>query len=493
MHQVTYTPYSMLIALILIPLLGAGLLGLLSGTTRLELQRIKQVALIITVIEAALSVSLVIGFDLSVPGYQYVSSWSDASFLNLSLGVDGISLLFVLLTTLLTPVCLLASWRNVTMGVKAYFQSLLVIEALLVAVFVVLDLLLFYVCFEAVLVPLFLLVGVWGGSPTRTRSALLLFLYTLTGSLFMLLAILQVRVQVGTTDFDAVALADIDPQAQRILWLGFWLALMTKTPMVPVHIWLPRAHADAPLAGSMLLAGVVLKLATYGMVRVLLTMLPDASSHFTPLVQVLALISLVYASLATVRQVDIKSLVAYSSVAHMAVVVLGLFSNSLVGIQGALVLSLAHGVVSPALFMLVGGVLYDRYHTRTIRYYRGLVVLMPVFATLFFLATCANMGVPLTGNWLAEVMSLAGAFQRSPVVGLVGASGIVLSACYSIWLWTRLVGGSLSPHLGYGIDMTRREVHVLLPLLVGALWLGIMPNTVLDLLHLPVSHMLSTT
>jgi len=480
----------MLITLILMPILGAGLIGLINVNTREGLQFVKQSALVVTVFTAGLSVYILTVFDLSVPGYQFVANWSDYSFLHLSLGIDGVSLLFVLLTTLLTPICLLASWRNINVSVKAYFQSLLIIEALLIAVFVVLDLLLFYVCFEAVLVPLFLLVGVWGGSPTRTRSALLLFLYTLTGSLFMLLAILEVRVQVGTTDFSAVALADISPDAQKVLWLGFWLALMTKTPMVPLHIWLPRAHADAPLAGSMLLAGVVLKLATYGMVRVLLTMLPDASSHYTPLVQVLALISLVYASLATVRQVDMKSLVAYSSVAHMAVVVLGLFSNTLLGIQGALVLSLAHGVVSPALFMLVGGVLYDRYHTRTIRYYRGLMVLMPVFATLFFLATACNMGVPLSGNWLAEVMSLAGAFQRSPLVGLIGASGIVLSACYSIWLWTRLVGGSLSPHLGYSIDMTRREVHVLLPLVFGAIWLGVQPNTVLDILYLPVSHML---
>jgi len=306
----------MLITLILMPILGAGLIGLINVNTREGLQFVKQSALVVTVFTAGLSVYILTVFDLSVPGYQFVANWSDYSFLHLSLGIDGVSLLFVLLTTLLTPICLLASWRNINVSVKAYFQSLLIIEALLIAVFVVLDLLLFYVCFEAVLVPLFLLVGVWGGSPTRTRSALLLFLYTLTGSLFMLLAILEVRVQVGTTDFSAVALADISPDAQKVLWLGFWLALMTKTPMVPLHIWLPRAHADAPLAGSMLLAGVVLKLATYGMVRVLLTMLPDASSHYTPLVQVLALISLVYASLATVRQVDMKSLVAYSSVAH---------------------------------------------------------------------------------------------------------------------------------------------------------------------------------
>jgi NADH-ubiquinone oxidoreductase chain 4 len=405
-------------------------------------------------------------------------------------GVDGVSLVFVLLTTLLTPICLIASWDNVHTAVKQYSITLLAVETLLVGVFVVLDLLLFYVFFEAVLVPLFLLVGVWGGSPTRARSALLLFLYTLTGSLFMLLAILEIRVQVASTDFVAVTLADISPESQRMLWLGFWIALMTKTPMVPLHIWLPRAHADAPLAGSMLLAGVVLKLATYGFYRVLITMLPDATAYFTPLVQVLAVISLIYASLSTIRQVDLKALVAYSSVAHMAVVVIGLFSNTLLGIQGALLLSLAHGVVSPALFILVGGVLYDRYHTRTIRYYRGLIVFMPLFSVLFFIATSCNMGVPLSGNWLAEVISLSGAFQRSPLAGVLCATGIVFSACYSIWLWTRLVGGSFSPHLGYTIDLTRRELYVLLPLLISAVWLGVQPNIVLELISEPVSSVL---
>lgn len=475
----------MLFTLILVPVIGSAVIGVVHSV-----QRTKQVAVVVTLLEAAVAVSLFLLYDKSTGGYQFVSSWSESAFTHLTVGVDGVSLVFVLLTTLLTPICLLASWDNVTTRVKAYFQVLLAIEALLVGVFVVLDLLLFYVFFEAVLVPLFLLVGVWGGSPTRTRSALLLFLYTLTGSLFMLLAILEVRVQVGSTDYAAVTMADIAPEAQRVLWVGFWIALMTKTPMVPLHIWLPRAHADAPLAGSMMLAGVVLKLATYGFYRVLITMLPDATAYYTPLVQVLALISLIYASLATVRQVDLKALVAYSSVAHMAVVVLGLFSNTLLGIQGALLLSVAHGVVSPALFMLVGGVLYDRYHTRTVRYYRGLVMLMPLFAAMLFIATSCNMGVPLSGNWLAEVMSLAGAFQRSPVAGALGASGIVLSACYSIWMYTRLVGGAFSAHLGYTIDLTRRELHVMLPLLIAAVWLGVQPNTVLELLHEPVSQVL---
>ena len=255
-------------------------------------------------------------------------------------------------------------------------------------------------------------------------------------------------------------------------------------------MWLPRAHADAPLAGSMVLAGTVLKLATYGYLRVLLPILPDASDFYTPLVQTVAVVSLVYSSLATIRQVDFKALVAYSSVSHMAVVVLGIFSNTLIGIQGAVILSLAHGLVSPAMFILVGGVLYDRFHTRAIRYYRGLGQMIPVFAVLFFLATACNMGVPLSLNWVAEFMSLAGTFQRSPLAGALGATSIVLSACYSIWLWARLVGGSYSRHLSYTIDVTRREVMVLMILLVPALVLGIVPGVVVDSLHVAVSALL---
>lgn len=482
----------MLITLVLVPLVAAGLVGFIPSRSEQDILLVKQTALLGSIIEAFVSVHIFLSFDISASGFQIQSGWSESGIVNFSLGVDGISLIFVLLTTILTPICILASFDNIRTNIKSYFVTLLVIEALLVAFFLVLDLLLFYVFFEAVLVPFFMLVGVWGGSASRTRSALLLFLYTLTGSLFILLSILEVRRQLGGTDFTLITLAGLAPDAQYVLWLGFWIALITKAPIVPFHIWLPRAHADAPLAGSILLAGVVLKLATYGIFRILLGILPDASIFFIPLVHVLALVSLVYASLATIRQVDLKALVAYSSVAHMAVVVLGLFSNSIIGLQGALLLALAHGLVSPALFILVGGVLYDRFHTRTVRYYRGLVVLIPIFSSLFFLATASNIGVPLSGNWLAEVISLAGIFQRSPIVGVLGASGILLSACYSIWLWTRLVGGSMSPHLGYTVDITRREFHILLPLLVGTLWLGIFPNVVLDLIQVPVTEILTS-
>jgi NADH-ubiquinone oxidoreductase chain 4 len=351
---------------------------------------------------------------------------------------------------------------------------------------------LFYIFFESVLIPLFLIVGIWGGSDTRIRAAFLLFLYTLAGSLFMLLAIMVIYYNVGSTDFTMISLSDISLDSQKLLWLAFFLSFAVKTPLVPFHMWLPRAHAEAPLAGSILLAGLILKLATYGYLRVLINFMPDATSYFSPLVQTIAVVTLIYSSLATVRQVDFKALVAYSSIGHMAVVVLGLFSNTIIGIEGAIALSIAHGVISPAMFILVGGVLYDRFHTRVIRYYRGVTVYMPVFSALFFVTTAFNMAVPLSLNWIGEFMSLAGTFQRSPIVGLLGASSIILSAAYSIYLYNRISYGAYSRYLSYTTDISRREFMLMLPLLLVAVIFGIMPNIILADLHVAVSGLLYT-
>lgn len=483
----------MLTTLLLTPLLGAIILLPINDENASGRAQIKRASLIISIVAFAISMVLWSMYDASTPEYQFVQSYTTLGFCHFHVGIDGLSLYYVILTTLLMPICLLASWENIRYRLKAYFVALLVVETLLLTVFTVLDLLLFYVFFEAALVPLFLIVGIWGGSSTRVRAALLLFLYTLAGSLFMLLAIVVIAGHVGTTDFTLVTLTDFTSQGQRLLWLGFFVAFAVKTPLVPFHMWLPRAHAEAPLAGSILLAGVVLKLSSYGILRILLTILPDATHYFTPLVQTIAIVTLVYSSLATVRQVDFKALVAYSSIAHMAVVILGLFSNTLIGIEGGYVLSLAHGLVSPALFMLVGGVLYDRFHTRIVRYYRGLVVYMPVFASLFFIAACANIAVPLSLNWASEFMALAGAFQRSPIVGVLGASGIVLSACYTIWLWSRMVGGAWSPYLTYTVDVTRREFMVLFPLLALTIVLGIVPTVILGDIHIVITSLLYTS
>lgn len=478
--------------MVCLPLAGAVMAMLMPSDTELGVTRIKLMCLATSLLTLLVAVVAWVCFDDGHVGYQYVCLAS-AGFAHVHLGIDSVALYFILLTTVLTPICLLASWHNVAHRVHLYFALQLIVAAILTSVFVMLDMLLFYVAFETVLMPLFVIVGMWGGSPTRVRSALLLFLYTLAGSLFMLLSIMAMYAHTGTTDMTVLANIDIAPEVQRVLWLGFAVALAVKTPLVPFHVWLPRAHADAPLAGSMVLAGTVLKLATYGIIRVMLPILPDACAYYAPLVSTLAVVSLVYSSLATLRQVDLKALVAYSSVAHMAVVVLGLFSNTTVGIEGAVMLSLAHGFVSPALFMIVGGVLYDRFHTRAIRYYRGLAVYMPVMSSVYFVMTLANMGTPLTLNWAGEFMALAGVFVASPVTGAAAALGILLSSCYSIWLWGRMVAGAYSTHLTYTTDINRRELSILMPLTLLTLVFGVVPSVLLSSLHGAVTGLLYIT
>ena len=308
----------------------------------------------------------------------------------------------------------------------------------------------------------------------------------------MLLAIMVIYQNIGSTDFAMISLSEISLESQKILFLAFFLAFAVKTPLWPMHGWLFRAHAEAPLAGSILLAAVILKLATYGFLRVLLPFFPDATNFFMPAVQTICIITLVYSSLVTIRQTDLKALVAYSSVAHMAVVLLGIFSNTQQGIEGAIILSLAHGFVSPALFICVGGVLYSRYHTRIIKYYRGMVLTMPVFTIMFLLFSLFNAAAPLSANFIGEFLALTGVFQRSPIVGILGASGIVLSACYSIWMFNRVSYGAWSPYLKPTTDLNRREYMLLLPLLICTVVFGIFPNIILDSLHLTVSNLLYT-
>jgi NADH-ubiquinone oxidoreductase chain 4 len=473
----------MLAILLIIPIIGS--LVLLPITNN---KTIKQTGLFFSGINFILSIVLWRIFDSSSTSYQFVQEFNSLSFCHLNLGVDGISLYFVLLTTFITPICILSNWDNIKYGIKYFIIRFLLIETLLIRVFVVLDLMLFYIFFESVLVPMFLVVGIWGGSVTRVRASYLLFLYTLAGSLFMLLSIIVIYYNVGTTDFILVSLSNI--RDQKILWLGFFLSFRVKTPLLPLHICLPRAHAEAPLRGSILLAGLFLKLRCYGFLRILIGFMPDATAYFSPLAQTVAIITIIYSSLATIRQTDFKRLVAYSSIGHIGIVTLGLFSNTIVGIEGAILLAIAHGFVSPRLFILVGGVLYDKFHTRIIKYYRGLTVYMPIFSLLFFLFTCFNIGVPLSLNWLGERLSLAGTFQHSPIIGVLGRSSIILSACYAIFLFNRMRFGTYSNYLSFTSDISRREFILLLPLLILTVLFGIMPNIILNDLHVSVSNLI---
>ena len=480
----------MLTSLILIPIIGSLLILLIQENTDQGKKEMKQIALITSLINFFVSLFIWYQFDSNTTQYQFVSEFNQLKFCHLNFGVDGISIYFVLLTTFVTPIALLSNYTNINKNLKIFLISFLLLESLQICAFVSLDLLLFYVFFESVLPILFIVIIIFGHGNDRFRSAFLLFLYTLAGSLPMLLSILVIYSYIGSTDFQLISLYEISLDSQKLLWLGFFIAFAVKTPLYPFIIWLPKAHADSPLAGSIILAATILKLATYGYMRVLINFLPDATNYFSPLVQTVAVIAIIYASLSTIIQQDTKRLIAYSSIAHMGVVVLGLFSNTIQGIEGGILLALAHGFVSPALFICVGGIIYDRTGTRVINYIRGLVTYMPVFTILFFMFTLANTGIPLSLNFLGEQLSLIGIWQQNPIIAALGATGIVLSACYSLFLYNRLSYGNLSPLLTPVKDLNRREYYLLISLLIPTFILGIFPDVILNSLHISVSALI---
>jgi NADH-ubiquinone oxidoreductase chain 4 len=480
----------MLTLLILVPIIGSFILIPINENSTQSRTQMKQIAITTSLINLIISIFLWLNFDSSSTYYQFVTEFNQLSFFDLHLGVDGISLYFVLLTTFLTPIAILSNYKNINHNLKYFLISFLLLETLQILTFVSLDLLLFYIFFESVLPILFIIIIIYGSGKNKTRSALLLFLYTLLGSLPMLLSILSIQSIVGSTDFLLISLLDINLDTQKLLWLGFFIAFCVKTPLWPLTRWLPLAHSDSVLAGSILLAGTILKLASYGMLRILLTFLPDASHYFSPMVQTIAIITILYASLATIVQQDTKTLIAYSSICHMSVVVLGIFSNTIIGIEGAILLGIAHGLVSPALFICVGGIIYDRTGTRIIKYIKGLALYMPIFTILFFVFTLANMATPLTLNFVGEQMSLLGIWSINPAIAILGGTGIVFSACYSIFLYNRLSYGSYSIHLKPMKDISRIEFISLISLLIPTLALGIYPNIILETLHVSVTQLL---
>ena len=395
---------SILLNIILLPLIGA-IIILFTRDTNVKL--IKNVALVFSMASFVLSTFLWVLFDRSTAKFQFVEEflWIPSSNINFFIGVDGISLFFVILTTLLVPLCLLASWNSVKIYVKEYMIAFLVMESLLVIVFCILDLLLFYVFFESVLIPMFLIVGVWGSRERKIRAAYMLFLYTLIGSVLMLLAILLMYSIAGTTDYQVLLTTPFNESLQKLLWIAFFASFAVKVPMVPVHIWLPEAHVEAPTAGSVILAGVLLKLGSYGLIRFSLPLFPSATVFFTPLVYTMAAIAVVYTSLTAIRQTDIKRIIAYASVAHMNVILIGMFAMNAQGLEGAMIQQLAHGFVASALFLCVG-VLYDRHHTRLVKYYGGMAHTMPVFVTVFLFFTMGNIAMPLTAGFVLSLIHI---------------------------------------------------------------------------------------
>jgi len=415
--------------------------------------------------------------------------WLPYSNINFYIGIDGISLFFVVLTTFLIPICILVGWSSIKSYKKEYMIAFLICESFMIAVFCMLDLLLFYVFFESVLIPMFIIIGVWGSRQRKIQAAYQFFLYTLLGSVFMLLAILFIFFQTGTTDLQILLTTEFSERRQILLWIAFFASFSVKVPMVPVHIWLPEAHVEAPTAGSVILAGILLKLGTYGFLRFSIPMFPEATLYFTPFIYTLSVIAIIYTSLTTIRQIDLKKIIAYSSVAHMNFVTIGMFSLNIQGIEGSILLMLSHGMVSSALFLCVG-VLYDRHKTRLVKYYGGLVSTMPMFSTIFLFFTLANMSLPGTSSFIGEFLILVGVFQRNSLVATLAALGMILGAAYSLWLYNRVIFGNFKPKfLQKFSDLNRREVLIFFPFIVGVIWMGVYPEVFLECMHTSVSNL----
>ena len=463
-----------------LPLVGAGLIllarligkGDAAGAAR-------WIALVTTLVTLAVSAVLVAGFDASSAAYQFVERYVWFAGAEYHMGVDGISILFVLLTAFLMPLCILASWSTIKDRVVDYMIAFLVLETLVIGVFTALDLFLFYIFFEGTLVPMFIIIGVWGGA-NRIYAAYKFFLYTLLGSVLMLLAMLWMWHTAGTTSIPELKTFAFAPEAQPLLWLAFFASFAVKMPMWPVHTWLPDAHVQAPTAGSVILAGILLKLGGYGFILFNLPMFPQASQMFAPLVFVLSAIAIVYTSLVAFRQTDMKKLIAYSSVAHMGFVTMGIFAGNDQGVQGAVFQMLSHGLISGALFLCVG-VVYDRMHTREIALYGGLTARMPWFAAIFMLFTMANVGLPGTSGFIGEILTMTGIYQVSTWTALFAASGVIFSAVYALTLYRNVMFGEITnPAMKAITDVDRREILIFAPLIIGTLWLGVQPGLVLD-------------
>ena len=430
-------------------------------------------------------------FDYSSNQFQFVKEYFEISYFDFYLGIDGLSIYFVLLTTIITPIALLSNWTSINENIRSYVIIILLLETLLLAVFLVLDILLFYIFFESILPPLFILIGLFGSS-NKVRASFYLFLYTLLGSLFLLLSILAISSIMGTTDFDALYKTNFNYSTQLFLFYGIFIAFAVKTPTIFLNTWLLKAHVESPLGGSIILAAIVLKLSLYGIFRLILPLLPKASLDYTYIIYLIGVITIVYASFSTLRTIDVKELIAYSSVSHAAVYLIGVFSNTIQGIEGGIALGLAHGFVSSGLFICAGGVLYDRSATRLISFYRGTAQIMPLFSILFFILSLGNCGVPLTLNFVGEFMSLYGVFERLPLLGLFASSSIVFSAAYTIYMYNRIAfGGALSKLIKINLpDVNKREFFILLTLVLFTVVLGIYPAPVLDGLHYSVSSLI---
>lgn len=486
----------MLSSLLIIPLIGIFIISNInmypSGALSINnAKTLKIIALTVSSINLIVSLIVYLFFNSSTNQFQYVQEHYNIQSFDIYLGVDGISIYFVLLTTIIMPIALLSNWNSIKENVRFYLITILLLETLLLAVFLVLDILLFYIFFESILPPLFLLIGLFGSS-NRVRASYYFFLYTLWGSLFLLLSILTMYSIMGTTDFDALFKTNFDYLIQFVLFAGIFIAFAVKTPTIFLNNWLLKAHVESPLGGSIILAAIVLKLSLYGIFRLILPILPKATLELTFIVYTISIITILYASFSTLRTIDVKELIAYSSVSHAAVYLAGAFSNTVQGIEGSILLGLGHGFVSSGLFICAGGILYDRSGTRMIYLYRGIAQIMPLFSILFFILSLGNCGAPLTFNFIGEFMSLYGMFEKLPILGIIGASSMVLSAAFTMYMFNRITfGGSFTKFFEENIfDTSKREFTLLFILVLFTVILGIYPSLVLDTLHYSVVNLI---
>ena len=469
--------------LIFIPIVGIFFMLLIRNNDDQSSQNLKHTALWITFLNFIISLSLLFSFDLNNPDFQFVEkyAWIESG-ISYHLGIDGVSILFVILTTMLVPICILASYESIKFSVKEYLISFLALETFMIGVFCSLDLVLFYLFFEGGLIPMFLIIGIWGGE-RRVYSTFKFFLYTLAGSVFMLLAIIYIFISTGTTDVETLLLYNFTTNEQLILWIAFFTSFMVKIPMWPFHTWLPDAHVEAPTAGSVILAGVLLKMAGYGFIRFSIGFFPDASEFFAPFIFSLSVIAIIVTSLIALVQEDMKKLIAYSSVAHMGFVTLGIFTFTVQGIEGGIIQMISHGIVSAALFLCVG-VVYDRLHTREIARYGGLVSKMPFYSFSFMIFILASLGLPGTSGFVGEFLVLLSIFSINTYFAIFATTGVVLAATYSLWLYRRIIFGALiKDDLSEMFDLTRREIIIFLPLIILTIFIGLYPKPIINIIE----------
>jgi NADH-quinone oxidoreductase subunit M len=471
-----------------LPLLGALFICLVRGNDGLAKGTARWVAMWTTLVTFAISLVMVVRFDPTSADFQFVEKRPWLGVASYHMGVDGISLPFVILTTALMPLCILASWTSIQKRVKEYMIAFLVLETLMIGTFSALDLVLFYLFFEGGLIPMFLIIGVWGGQ-RRVYASFKFFLYTLLGSVLMLLAIMAMYWDAGTTDIPALMKHGFPLGMQKWAWLAFFASFAVKMPMWPVHTWLPDAHVEAPTAGSVILAAIMLKMGGYGFLRFSLPMFPVASHDFAPLIFTLSVVAIIYTSLVALMQEDVKKLIAYSSVAHMGFVTMGIFAGTTQGIAGGIFQMISHGIVSGALFLCVG-VVYDRMHTREIAFYGGLVNRMPIYAAIFMVFTMANVGLPGTSGFVGEFLTLIGTFKNNIAVAFFATFGVILSAGYALWLYRKMIFGTLKPAVAHISDIGLREAVIFAPLVVLTILFGVAPKPVLDMSAASVTQLL---